>query len=335
MNPTTDVSNLGTPLFVDPQKDLVAKADTASDSWYVLCNFRAGDREIGFEWHQMVIEAAPGVKITTTEFLLMDATRGIWLPHSAAEPLSDEIGAAADRCRVTSSFGTLEGDAQKLTLRLNAPDGALDLVLHPTEQILYNGTVGLLPLLGSRSFQYAFPNMRVEGTVRLNDETFEVRDTTAWLDRQWADASTLMGEDLPSWVWIGMTLNPERTAALSLWDTADAEGRRVFGTILDEKGVQSNHLAHLTHGQIWTGERTGNSYPGTLELSIPTADLELSFQALLERPEFDQGEGREAISGCQSPCAVKGHYGSILIDRVTIVEMIGDVHGMRAGTRLS
>ena len=328
----TDAPNLGIPLFIEPRRDLLAKTESPIDSWYVNCNFRVGERELGFEWHQMVFAPKPEMKITTTEFLLMDATRRIWLDHVSDEAVSANIGAATDRCRVTSSFGSLVGDRDRLTLNLHAPDGAVDIVLKPKEQVLYNGTVGLLPLFGSQSFQFAFPNAQVEGTIRLNDETLEVGRATAWLDRQWSGRLP-QGElnpadfaKFPSWVWLGMTLNPEGTAAISLWDIVDTNGNRhAFATILDANGIQSNHSATVTYGGTWQSERTGNSYPSKLSISIPTADLALSLNALLDRPEFSHGSDRSSIAGCQSPCTVTGHYGSIPIDRVAIVEMIGDV----------
>lgn len=328
----TDAPNLGIPLFIEPRRDLLAKTESAIDSWYVHCNFRVGERELGFEWHQMVLAPAPEMKITKTEFLLMDATQRIWLDHVSAEAVSADIGAATDRCRVTSSFGSLAGDRDRLTLNLRAPDGAVDVELKPKEQVLYNGTVGLLPLFGSQSFQFAFPNARVEGTIRLNDETLEVGRAAAWLDRQWSGRSSpgeMNPADLakfPSWVWLGMTLNPEGTAAISLWDIIDNNGiRNAFATVLDANGIHSNHSATVAYDGVWQSERTGNSYPSKLSVSIPTADLALSLNALLERPEFSHGSEHSSIGGCQSPCAVAGHYGSNPIDRVAIVEMIGDV----------
>jgi AcrR family transcriptional regulator/predicted secreted hydrolase len=325
----TDAPNLGIPMFVEPRRDLLAKPQSPVDSWYVNCNFRVGERELGFEWHQMVTALGPGKQITRTEFLLMDASRRIWLDHASEETVAGDIGAATDRCRVTSSFGSLAGDRDRLTLNLHAPDGAVDMVLKPKEQVLYNGTVGMIPLLGS-CFQYAFPNMSVEGTIRLNDETLDVGRATAWLDRQWAPPALPAEFNFEafggSWVWLGMTLNPEGTAAISLWDLVEDNGRRhAFATILDANGVQSNHSAAVTYGGVWQSERTGNSYPSTVSITIPSADLALSLNALLERPEFSHGRDRRSFGGCQSPCAVRGHYGSIPIDRVVILEMIGDV----------
>jgi predicted secreted hydrolase len=330
----TDLPNLGVPLLVDAGRDLPAKAGNPGDSWYVICNFRAGGREIGFEWHQMVLTLPGGQRLSTTEFLLMDATQGIWLPYTVDEPVTDEIGAATEHCRVISSFGGLEGDAGRLTLRLEAAEGAVDLVLCPRGQTLYNGTIGVLPILDT-TFQYAWPNMDVSGKIRLKGEELEVSGTTAWFDRQWSASASAEKKHAAAgqvssfaWLWLGMTLDPEEKSAISLWDITSRDGKRhAFATILDEQGVQANHAAEVSYDRIWKSDRTGNSYPRQLSVVIPTAHLDLSFEALLDQPEFDRGGKEDSPTGCQSPCSVRGRYRTHDISGTVIVEMIGDVCG--------
>lgn len=325
----TLIENKGIPLFIDAQADLAAKEAAATDSWYVKFNFKAGDREIGMEWHQMVFKVPSFTNnINVVDFLLMDATRNLWFEHTHGGLASSENGPTPGLCRVTSKFGTLDGNSEQLTLRLTADNGAVDVVMRPTKQTLYNGSVGLLPLLGANnSYQFAFPNMEIEGTVRLKDETFEVQNTTAWLDRQWTAPLTVNA--FPSWVWLGMSLNPEKTAVISLWDVIDAKtGERYgFATILDQQGVQSNHVAQVTYHQSWKSDRSGNNYPTAFTIVVPTADLELSLAAMVDRPESIKGMGPIQLQGCQSPCTVTGHYGSTQIDQTEIVEMVGDVCG--------
>ncbi|MDO4248659.1 MAG: hypothetical protein Q4C79_06830 [Neisseria sp.] len=147
MSRKTDAANLGMSLFAHPARDLKGKPEVFTYSWYVLCNFRHQGREIGFEWHQANFVESD-TKVAATEFMLMDAGRKIWLPHAANEAVDGSIGADADRCRVTSSFGTLAGDEKRLTLQLDAADGALDIVLTLRAQTMYNGMVGVLPLWG-------------------------------------------------------------------------------------------------------------------------------------------------------------------------------------------
>jgi hypothetical protein len=330
------IENKGIPLFIDAQADLAAKGEAATDSWYVKFNFKAGDnpsgtlrdREIGLEWHQMVVRVDPFTNINVVDFLFMDATHNLWLEHTDGGLADKKNGPTPGLCHVTSKFGTLDGNIKQLTLRLTANDGAVDVTMKPTKQVLYNGSVGLLPLLGdNNSYQFAFPNMEIEGTVRLNDETFAIQNATAWLDRQWT--APLNINAFPSWVWLGMSLNPEKTAVISLWDVIDTKTRKRYGfaTLLDEQGVQSNHVAQVTYHQSWKSDRSGNNYPTAFTIVMPTADLELSLIAMVDRPESIKGMGAIQLQGCQSLCTVTGHYGSTQIDQTEIVAMVGDVCG--------
>ncbi|MDO4248658.1 MAG: lipocalin family protein [Neisseria sp.] len=155
------------------------------------------------------------------------------------------------------------------------------------------------------SYQFAFPNMDVSGTLRLHDEVIKIQDTTAWLDRQWRyptpenSGFDFLG-NLPSWLWLGITLNPAQTAALSLGDVCYGNGEHhAFATLLDENGLQSNHVAELDYRDVWQSEQTGNSYPARLHIRIPTADIELTLTAMRDNPEFCHGGGTVNISGCQ------------------------------------
>ena len=86
-------------------------------------------------------------------------------------------------------------------------------------------------------------------------------------------------------------------------------------------------MADVCYDRLWTSTRTGNRYPGLVRVSIPTADLELALEALLKQPELDRGGAPDSPSGCQSPCAVKGRYGRHVIERIVIMEMIGNLCG--------
>ncbi len=84
MKRKTDVANLGLPVFAEPKKDLIGKPNVSTDSWYVLCNFPHEGRDIGFEWHQAIF-TEHGQKVSATEFLLMDASRQIWLDKGSTD----------------------------------------------------------------------------------------------------------------------------------------------------------------------------------------------------------------------------------------------------------
>lgn len=67
--------------------------------------------------------------------------------------------------------------------------------------------------------------MEVEGTFTLDGKTHQIKNTTAWFDRQWGFNNTsnqiTEGEGLNrlSWAWIGFPLGKNREEAISLWDS--------------------------------------------------------------------------------------------------------------------
>ncbi len=169
----------GIPLFVDPARDLPSHPDSVLESWYVNAAFESGGKVLGFEWYQGVSPLG-----STTEFLVMNGTDGIWRPSVAAETKSLAVGASTSECRVSSQFGTFSGDRSQFQLTVKSRLNALDVVLTPQREELYNGTTGLLHLLGSDSYEYAFPNMRAKGTLTIDGEDFAVDAPSVWFDRQ-------------------------------------------------------------------------------------------------------------------------------------------------------
>jgi predicted secreted hydrolase len=265
--------NQGVPLFVDVNKDLAPKAKAVLDSFYVNCSFEADGKQFGFEWHEIIYRLPQG-NFTSTEFLLMNGSGDHFYPNTLSEPLNKN-SAPDGQLFVSSSLGELKGDQKAMSLRLHSAKGQVDVVLRPRKEVLYNGTTGLLNLGGSKSYEYAYPNMNVEGTVVINDREYKVNNATAWFDRQWAgEPNADSGSDQmkimsSSWLWLGMPLNEDMTAAISLWDLYVDDGRNACATILNKNGTQINVPASITYETIWTSAGSGFKYPRKVHVSIP------------------------------------------------------------------
>ena len=186
----------GVPLFVDADTDLVAKPGRLPGSWYLSCAFASRGKTLAFLWHQMF----PG-QGTETRFLLANCSDGKWFPHVLAEPLGGAVGVSSSRCEVSSSYGTFSGDRSRLVLKVKAGSEAVDVVLVPGPEVLYNGTLGTLPLFGMQSYEYGFPNVVTNGTMTIDGEEFPIDSATAWFDRQFgslADPSEPAGKGAPA-----------------------------------------------------------------------------------------------------------------------------------------
>jgi predicted secreted hydrolase len=318
----------GIPLFVDPAKDLPRHTDTALESWYVNAAFESRGKVVGFEWHQGVT-----LNGSATEFLLMNGTDGIWQPHVAVEPPSATAGASTDECHVYSSLGTLKGDYSGFQLKLASGKNSVDVVLKPKGGELYNGTTGLLPLLGSNSYEYAFTNMSAQGSMVIDGETYPVLADSVWFDRQWGKAESadpvVLAQKAAAineahWTWLGMAFGAGEKSAISFWDIMEPSVRWTALTYLREDGVQMNVGAEIQYDRIWTSKDTGQRYPSVAHIVAPAIDLDIVLTAMLERPEFIYAPG-SGHSGCQSLCNVTGKIGKTVIQKPVILEMIGGI----------
>ena len=323
-----ELKSNGIPLFCDEVKDLPAKKGTGFDSWYVICNFEADGKQYGFEWHQQSMFD----KFITVETLLMDADRKLWLNHAATEPITDTSGASYTDLNVYSSFGRLDGTRDEMHLRLDVGDGQVDVVVRPTSDVLYNGTTGLLKFLGGGdSYEYAYFNMAIEGTVTIQAKTIEITNATAWFDRQWGftqEANEVYegsGMNKLSWLWLGLPLGSDRKEALSLWDAYGKDGRFNFATVYHRDGTQINLPASVEYIDIWKSQQSGNEYPRKVAVHVPLDQIDLMLEFVSDNPEFYREDG--SINGCQSLCHVTGTCHGQHVDTYNILEIIGDLCG--------
>ena len=318
--------NSGIPLFVDHKRDLLAKPGYTGDSWYVKCSFEDQGKMVGFIWHQMLVQAGPQGKVSNAELLLMESTEQVVVEQTLTVPLSERSGASEKECNVYSPLGRLREDNQRFILQLAIEDGAVDVVLKPRKEVLYNGALGLLKFgLFDQSYEYAYPNMEIEGTVTIKGKEYHIHNTTAWLDRQWVDRSVKAEDE--AWLWLGMTLNAYGSESISLWDNYGPGKHNAFTTLLTEDGMQLNAVANITYDKIWTSSHTGNHYPGQVHIAVPAVDLDFTMTVLLDKPEFVREHG---ASGCESLYAVQGSYKGTALNFFTILEMVGDLCGEEA-----
>lgn len=322
--------NNGLPLFVDIENDLTAKEETLFDSWYVNSAIQCDGECFGIQWHHQSQQCGPAGTMVMAEFAIMNGTTHEYIPNAVTLPISENNGADRDKLNVYSPLGTLTGDRNKMYLKLNADNCALDVELVVNPEILINGTTGLLHFIGSDSYEFSYPNMDMNGTLTINGKTYEIKNQKAWFDRQWAFNSIDTESVLPipgrkqlSWFWLGLNLNSEGTESISLWDAYGAKGRNAFATISTKDGRQKNVLADITYDDIWQSKTSGRHYPKKIFISIPEEDIKLELQSIIDNPESASDE----ISGCQDLCEVSGSYKGKDIKKLTVLEIVGDLCG--------
>lgn len=318
----------GVPLFVDTVADLPSHEGSILESWYINAAFESRGKVLGFEWHQGISPIG-----SSTEFLLMNATDRIWRPYAKAEPASATVGAATTELNVFSTIGGLTGNASQMRLKASSGNNSVDVVLTPQGPTLYNGTTGLLHLIGSDSYEYAFTNMLGKGTLTIDGEEYPVDAGSVWFDRQWGKAGQADPAELARqaaainqahWTWLGLTYGEGDRSAISFWDVMNPDLRQTFLTYLRDDGVQMNVDALVDYSDIWTSKQTGQRYPATARIVAPKIELDITLKVLLDQPEFIYPAG-QGHSGSQPLCHVTGRQGTTKIDKPVIYEMIGGI----------
>ena len=329
----TDMPNAGLPMFVFPEKDLNAKPGNFLDSWYVNAAVQLEDRVVGIQYHQQN-QTTPFGELCNSEFALMDGSDRSYHPYAVMVPVDEANGASADELNVYSSWGALTGDKNVMTLKLASDECKLDVTLENKGDLLINGTMGMLRFIGCDSYQFAYPNLVMNGTLTIGDKEYKLVNEHAWFDRQWGIPGTeIPGESvlrLPdmlqvSWVWFGLPLTADKTEFMSFWDAVDGRGRHTFATILTKEGKQVNVLCDTTYSNLWTGSlcEPGNSYPRTTHVVVKEMDLDITLESGIDNPE----SGNPMICGCQDLVHVTGSYKGQAIDTYTILEIVNNVCG--------
>lgn len=326
------MKNLGIPLSVNVKRDMPAVKNGSFDSWYVICNFESEGQKFAFEWHQQEMKFGPIGRMVTAEFLITNGTRDICKHNAITVKEGIKAGASSEKLHVFTQWGGMDGDETKMTLKLNAGTEAVDVVLVPTNQVLYNGTTGLLHFGSNDSYEFAFPNMAISGTLTFEGKSYEIKNATAWFDRQWGyelskteSVGKQKGMFQQSWLWLGMVLTDTLDESISLWDAYLKEGRHTFATFIHADGSQNNTLAQVSYEDIYTSKKSGNKYPRIFNIKVPQEDLDIRLESMITDPEFYRE--KMGLSGCQCLCHVTGTYKGKKVDKDNVVEMINDVCG--------
>lgn len=325
------MNNSGFPMSVNPSEDLKPLPHAQIDSWYIKTEFEADGKQLGFTWHQM-LQAYGNEKKVSAESLLMNASDNIWLNNRILSSVNEENGFDSECMHCYSSWGDLTGDENHMSLDLIIDENEIHVTFVPNGEILYNGGTGLIEIGNTGSYQYSFPQMKMEGTFLLQGHEYKIHNAHAWFDRQYgipaghpSDLTFAPGQN--SWLWIGLSPLHSNLGAVSLWDIYSSDKRFAFGTFLHEDGIMTNASIDITYDDIWVSRKTGHSYPNTIHIAIPSEDFNVTLTSLARGQDAEFVHEIKLLSGCQCLYHINGSYRGEKIDRTVDVEMIGDVCG--------
>ena len=140
------------------------------------------------------------------------------------------------------------------------------------------------PRATQASYYYSRPNLRVEGTVKLNGRAEAVHGT-AWLDHEWS--SDYLAPEARGWDWIGLNFNDG--SALMAFRIRDAGGSTYWagGAWQDYPAARyaicEPSEVRFTPLRRWRSARTGIDYPVAFRVEAGGHDVTLE-------PLFDDSE---------------------------------------------
>jgi len=297
------------PTFVHLPADQAAHSNATQEWWYVVGHLNAHGHRFGYE---VTIGAgeAPQSFIAIT-----DKTTGEYYTQSQRySPDQASFSTTALDARTPSA--TLSGPMDAMHLHATLPVGEIDLTLSARGPALYNNGTGLIPFLGGTSYYYSLPSLASQGTLEVNNHTYQVTGES-WLDRQWGawDWSTMQ-----KWTWMAVQLSSGDR--VNLWDLFAQGSEFPYATVLRPDGtheiVAVNPLADTT-SSFWTSPTTGKRYGTRWTVNIPALDASLTVVIEL------QGQEVQAFGGVyEGAGSVTGRYRGKPISGQVYVEQLGN-----------
>jgi predicted secreted hydrolase len=185
-------------------------------------------------------------------------------------------------------FRLRTGDRFALRARDDRQGLALDLDLAPLRPPVLQGPEGFSvkdPARESGSLYYSYTRLATRGLVVSGGDTLRV-DGLSWLDRE-IFSSELAGEQV-GWDWFSLQLDDGRDLMLYRLRNKAGDTSAANGTLVGADGA-ARYLARsdwrLEPARTWRSPQTGATYPVAWRLTVPSADLDVTLEALLDAQE--------------------------------------------------
>lgn len=273
--------------------------------WYLTGNLDGQDGErFGFELTIFRFLLTPFVRRQQTSRWQADQ---VYIGHFAITDVGNEqfhvaqrfsrgalglAGAQARPFRVWVEDWSIAAESDvAMTWRVQATDQdmSLDLNLAPLKPPILNGQNGLSRKSaepGNASYYYSISRLQSEGLLQIGTQRFAVSGLS-WLDREWS--SSALAADQAGWDWFALQLDDG--SELMLYQLRRLDGSRDLfsaGTWIS-RGGDSTHLDAnefaIEATQFWDSP-TGGRYPNAWQLSVPSLDLRLDVQPVIDDQEL-------------------------------------------------
>jgi predicted secreted hydrolase len=301
--------------------------------WYVTGNLDGprGER-FGFELTIFRFALTPGTatalhsqasawrsrQVYIGHFAVTDADEGrFYVAERQARGALGLAGAAAEPLEVRVEDWWLKafpaGNEAAWLLHAVDPEMEVTLTLTRRKEPVPNGIGGLSQKSaepGNATYYYSIPRLQATGTLRVGANIYDVSGL-AWLDREWG--SSALSKDQQGWDWFAVQL--EDGSELMFYQLRRNDGtvdQHSAGTWIPIAGDS----VHLTDADVavevrdyWENPQ-GDRYPSAWTLSVPSLDLRLAIDPVMDAQELVTGvrywEGAVDARGRRNGQAVAG-----------------------------
>jgi len=301
-------------------RDHFEHPDFRTEWWYYTGNLRSSDgKRFGFELVFFRQGQRSGQIENRSAWRIDDA----YLAHLALTDIDGKrfypeerlnragpgvAGASFEKRRVWNGNWSSQWSADRQTLEATSEEFRFHIQLEPSKPLVIHGSNGLSQKAegaGRASYYISFTRLTVAGDLELHGSRHAVSGT-AWMDHEWftnqLDASQV------GWDWFSVQLNDG--CELMLFQLRTRMGTidpYSSGTYVDARGV-AHHLTtrefSLEPGRAWVSEKTKARYPVSWRIRVPSLDLSLQCDAMLDSQELTGGnnywEGAVRYSGSAS-----------------------------------
>jgi len=178
------------------------------------------------------------------------------------------------------------------------------------------------PEPGSASTYYSLTRIAAEGRVTLpGGMVFEV-DGTSWMDHEYSTSA--LAEDQVGWDWFSIQLDDGTELMLYYLRREDgsidslSQGTYVTADGASQPLIYADGDFRIDPGRTWRSTQSGGEYPVAWEVLLPTLDMTLHIEALL-----DDQENRLSFAYWEGAVSVAGERAAQPVSGVGYVEMTG------------
>jgi predicted secreted hydrolase len=312
------------PVAIQLPRDHGAHPSVRTEWWYLTAILRDGD---GQRYGVQITFFRQGIDPSAREGAASLRATDAIAAHMAIAEIGRDRFRNADRLRRAAAglAGAATDDlnvwvedwrlhrADDGTLRAHLADRAagmqLELTFEPRRDLVLHGRDGYSqkgPEPGNASMYVSWTRLAARGQLTLDGRTLDVRGS-GWFDHEWGTSQ--LGEGVVGWDWFSLRLDDGRDLMVYRLRRADgSDDPYSSGTLVAPSGaVRSLDAEDVTLEVLdrWTSPDSGATYPAGWQITVPTADLELTIEPLLSAAELDTGRSTGTVYW-EGPVAASG-----------------------------